>query len=506
MAADMEAVGALPSPEVGKEEGSHEDGANEEPLNDKSAEEGFGSAPAGTSFRGLAGVRRTGRIWLTMGEFALKRWLIDQKWSYVGGYSEDKKRERRKRLARCVREGLLALGPTFIKIGQQFSTRVDLLSEEYVRELERLQDKVPPFDSELAMQIIEEDLGQPVSELFDEFTKEPIAAASLGQVHLAKLEGKPVVVKVQRPGLRELFEIDLANIKTLASLAQQFERSAYSNSGPSGKDWVAVMEECERVMYGEIDYEREGRSADEFARNFEKVEWIKVPAVYWERTSGRVLCMEYVPGTKINNVDELFKMGLDTSRIARLTVEAYLQQLLRHGLFQADPHPGNIAVDPANGGRLIFYDFGMVGRIDSDVRKGLLDLFYGVYEKSTDQCLDALSRMGVLLPTGDLSAIRRTTAYFLDSFEKRLQAQEEERKRTGENFSTAGKDLSKEELEGERKQALATLGEDILSVSRDQPFRFPSTFTFVARAFSMLDGLGKVSAPLLLFLPPFPTT
>lgn len=447
-----------------------------------------GAPPSASRFRGLSAMRRSMRIWLAVCEFLLKRWLVDQQWSYRNGYSEEKASERRRRLARWLKESLLSLGPTFIKIGQQFSTRVDLLSQELVQELESLQDTVPPFDSAEARRIVEEDLGAPLESLFDSFSLEPIAAASLGQVHLATLDGEQVIVKVQRPGLRDLFEVDMSNVKLLARIAQRIE-SSVSKQQSSAKDWVSIFEECERVLYQEIDYALEGKNADDFRYNFRDSDWIKVPYVYWSRTSTRVLCMEYVPGTKISKVEDLQNAGLQTGRLARLTVEAYLQQLLRHGLFQADPHPGNIAVD--NNGRIIFYDFGMVGRIDSKVRKGLLDLFYGVYEKSTDQCLDALVRMGVLVDTGDTTAIRRTAEYFLDSFEKRLNAQEAERARSGDDFADIGKGTAKEDLEAQREDIVATLGEDLLSVARDQPFRFPATFTFVARAFSMLDGLGK---------------
>jgi len=452
------------------------------------AERESGVAPEDARLGGLTAVRRSARIWLRMFEFLLRQWLVEQRWAYRSGFSEERARGRRQSLARWLKDTLLSLGPTFIKIGQQFSTRVDLLSSEIVTELETLQDTVPPFDAASARCIVEQDLGAPLEQLFDSFALEPIAAASLGQVHLATLDGEQVVVKVQRPGLRNLFEVDMRNVKLLARFAQRIEGAVFKQQS-SAKDWVSIFEECERVLYQEIDYALEGKNAEEFGFNFANSDWIKVPRVFWSRTSTRVLCMEYVPGIKISKIRELELAGLHTGRLARLTVEAYLQQLLRHGLFQADPHPGNIAVDRE--GRIIFYDFGMVGRIDSKIRKGLLDLFYGVYEKSTDQCLDALVRMGVLVDSGDQTAVRRTAEYFLDSFEQRLNAQDAERQKSGSDFADVGKGTAKEDLEAQRDDIVATLGEDLLSVAKDQPFRFPATFTFVARAFSMLDGLGK---------------
>jgi predicted unusual protein kinase regulating ubiquinone biosynthesis (AarF/ABC1/UbiB family) len=204
--------------------------------------------------------------------------------------------------------------------------------------------------------------------------------------------------------------------------------------------------------------------------------------------------MEYCPGLKINRVDDIEKLGLDRSLLARYSVESYLQQILRYGFFHADPHPGNIAVDDgAPGGRLIFYDFGMMGSIRPGIRGGLLELFYAVYEKDANKCLDALVTMGVLVPTGDLTAVRRTAQFFLDSFEQRLAEQKAQRAELGnEAYNAEFKpQRTKDEKTNRRKQILSSIGEDLLSVSKDQPFRFPATFTFVVRAFSVLDGIGK---------------
>ena len=178
--------------------------------------------------------------------------------------------------------------------------------------------------------------------------------------------------------------------------------------------------------------------------------------------------------------------------LARRTVESYLQQLLTFGFFHADPHPGNVAADAVEGGRLIYYDFGMMGSIPNDVRGGLLELFYGVYERNVDGCLDALIKMGVLVPGGDRTAIRRTGEFFLKSFEDRLTAQKEERQKLEEQYSSGFKpQLTKEEKKAKRKEILSAIGEDLLVASADKPFRFPATFTFVVRSFTVLDGIGK---------------
>lgn len=441
-----------------------------------------------SKFKSYSTFQRTWEIWSFAFVFFFKLWKVNQKWSYKGGMTDAKVSERKGELAAWLREGLVRLGPTFIKIGQQFSTRVDVLAPEFIKELEKLQDNVPPFPSETAIAIVENSLGKKVSEVFEEFDPTPIAAASLGQVHVAKLKGERVVVKVQRPGLKDLFDIDLKNVRVLAQWLQKVD----PKSDGAARDWVAIYDECSRILYQEIDYTLEGKNADLFRKNFANTPWVKVPEVLWEYTSPEVLTMEYVPGIKINKIAELDKAGVDRQLLARRTVESYLQQLLTYGFFHADPHPGNVAADAVEGGRLIYYDFGMMGTIPNDVRGGLLELFYGVYQRNVDGCLDALVKMGVLVPGGDRTAVRRTGEFFLRSFEDRLTAQKEEKKKLDEAYSGTFKpQLTKEEKKAKRKQILSAIGEDLLVASADKPFRFPATFTFVVRSFTVLDGIGK---------------
>ncbi|KAJ6740748.1 ABC TRANSPORTER-LIKE PROTEIN [Salix purpurea] len=445
-------------------------------------------APGGrwSRFKTYSTVQRTLEIWGSVLTFIFKAWLNNQKFSYRGGMTEEKKKVRRKALAKWLKESILRLGPTFIKIGQQFSTRVDILAQEYVDQLSELQDQVPPFPSETAVSIVEEELGAPVDDIFDRFDYEPIAAASLGQVHRARWKGHEVVVKVQRPGLKDLFDIDLKNLRVIAEYLQKVD----PKSDGAKRDWVAIYDECAYVLYQEIDYTKEGANAELFASNFKEMEYVKVPAIYWEYTTPQVLTMEYVPGIKINKILALDQLGVDRKRLGRYAVESYLEQILSHGFFHADPHPGNIAVDDVNGGRLIFYDFGMMGSISPNIREGLLEAFYGIYEKDPDKVLEAMIQMGVLVPTGDMTAVRRTAQFFLNSFEERLAAQRREREMEAAELGFK-KPLSKDEKIEKKKQRLAAIGEDLLSIAADQPFRFPATFTFVVRAFSVLDGIGK---------------
>eukprot|EP01025_Chloroclados_australasicus_P030844 TRINITY_DN31030_c0_g2_i1.p1 TRINITY_DN31030_c0_g2~~TRINITY_DN31030_c0_g2_i1.p1 ORF type:complete len:772 (-),score=97.13 TRINITY_DN31030_c0_g2_i1:306-2621(-) len=436
--------------------------------------------------------RRTIEIWFFAFKFAFKYWLLGRKWTYgKEGMTAERVSERKSELAKWLREGLVKLGPTFIKIGQQFSTRVDVLSQEFTKELELLQDQVPPFSPDAAQKIIEQDFGKPIKEIYDEFELRPIAAASLGQVHMARLNGDRVVVKVQRPGLRELFAIDLKNLRVLAQWLQNVD----PKSDGAARDWVAIYDECSRILYEEIDYELEAQNANDFRQNFSAKEWVKVPDVLMSYTSKRVLTMEYAPGVKVNNGNAIDKMGVDRKQLARYLVESYLEQLLTFGFFHADPHPGNVAVDAENGGRLIYYDFGMMGRIPGQVKVGLLDLFYGVYQKDPDRCLDALVDMGVLVPGSDRMAIRRTAEFFLNSFQERLVQQRQEKESNPDSQSSFKPQRTKDEAKARRKQILASIGEDLVLAAADQPFRFPAEFTFVVRSFTVLDGIGKSLDP-----------
>ncbi|MEM9539026.1 MAG: AarF/ABC1/UbiB kinase family protein [Cyanobacteria bacterium P01_E01_bin.42] len=409
--------------------------------------------------------RRRVDIWRAVLTFLTELWWDGKQWSYPGGYSDEKRQKRREKQAAWLRESCLELGPTFIKVGQLFSTRADLFPAEYVAELSKLQDQVPAFSYEQAAAIVEEDTGKPIGELFRHFEPTPLAAASLGQVHKAQLHsGEEVVVKVQRPGLKQLFTIDLAILKRIA---QYFQNHPYWGKG---RDWMGIYAECCKILWEETDYLNEGRNADNFRRNFRHFDWVNVPRVYWRYVSPRVLTLEYMPGIKISHYEALEAAGLDRKLLARLGAEAYLRQLLNDGFFHADPHPGNMAVAPD--GALIFYDFGMMGRIKTNVREGLMETLFGIAEKNSDRVIASLIELDALKPTGDLSPVRRSIQYMLDNF----------------------MDKPFEE------QSIEAIGEDLYEIAYDQPFRFPATFTFVMRAFSTLEGVGKGLDPEFNFM------
>ncbi|KAD3066630.1 hypothetical protein E3N88_34510 [Mikania micrantha] len=329
------------------------------------------------------------------------------------------------------------------------------------------QDRVPAFAPEKAKGCIEKELGAPVDVLFKEFEEQPIAAASLGQVHRAILHnGEKVIVKVQRPGLKKLFDIDLRNLKLILEYFQRNE----TLGGPT-KDWIGIYNECEKILYQEIDYINEGKNADRFRRDFRNIKWVRVPQVFWDYTATKVLTMEFVPGIKINNLEAIKERGYNRSRISSHAIESYLIQILKTGFFHADPHPGNLAIDVDES--LIYYDFGMMGEIKSFTREKLMDLFYAIYEKDAKKVMNSLISLEALQPTGDISSVRRSIQFFLD------------------NSLNQSPD---------HKQTLAAIGEDLFSIATDQPFQFPSTFAFIIRAFSTLEGVGYSLDPKFSFV------
>ena len=415
--------------------------------------------------RNYSRLRRRIDIWTFVLTLVFKFWRNDKKWTYVNGYSEEQRTVRRRIQAIWIRENLLELGPTFIKVGQLFSTRADLFPIEYVEELSKLQDRVPAFDFEQVKEIIEKDFGNTLDSLFLNFDPTPLAAASLGQVHKAQLKsGEEVVVKIQRPGLPQLFTIDLGILKQITRYFQSHPRWG------KGRDWLGIYEECSRILWLETDYLNEGRNADTFRRNFRTANWVKVPKVYWRYTSPSVLTLEYMPGIKISDYEALEVAGLERKTLAQLGAKAYLQQLLNDGFFHADPHPGNLAVSAD--GALIFYDFGMMGNIKANVKEKLMEMLFGITEKNAERVVKALVDLEALEISDDPGPVRRSVQFMLDNF----------------------MDKPFEE------QSINQISEDLFEIAYDQPFRFPATFTFVMRAFSTLEGVGKGLDPEFNFM------
>jgi predicted unusual protein kinase regulating ubiquinone biosynthesis (AarF/ABC1/UbiB family) len=366
----------------------------------------------------------------------------------------------RNRRAQWLVGTLLDLGPTFIKIGQALSTRADLLPLEYIQALSQLQDRVPAFPTEQAIAIIEQELGASLNQLYQDFDPVPLAAASLGQVHKARLHtGEEVVVKVQRPGLDKLFDLDFKTLHKLVKVGDRFFPWARQYN------LEAIYQEFTDILYKEINYIQEAMNADRFRYNFRHHPRIVVPKVYPKYTTPRVLTMEYVPGIKVDDRKSLEACGIDVKEINTLGVCSYLKQLLQDGFFQADPHPGNMAVTQT--GNLIFYDFGMMAEVPPVNREQMVQTFFAVLKKDADQVISTLTSMGLIEPVADMTPVRRVTRFMLEKFtEKPIELQEFNQVRS-----------------------------EVYALFEQQPFRLPAKMTFILKALTTLDGVARSLDP-----------
>jgi ubiquinone biosynthesis protein len=310
-----------------------------------------------------------------------------------------------------VRLALEELGPTFVKLGQILSTRPDIIPLKYIKELEKLQDEVPPYSYDLVVQMVQKELGANVSELFQSFDEKPFAAASLGQAHKAilKEDKVKVVVKVQRPDMEKIIETDLDILFQLARLTERYipESRLY--------DPVGVAEEFAKTIRMELDYGTEGRNAERFRKNFKEDKTVYVPKVYWELSSKYILTMEYIEGIKINHLKELDKAGYNRKKLAENGAKAFMKQMLIDGFFHADPHPGNILV--MENEIIGFMDFGMMGKIDKESREKYIDLLIAVLEYDSNKTLAGMLELGFTSQeTIDTRSLKMDIADILDQY------------------------------------------------------------------------------------------
>ena len=311
--------------------------------------------------------------------------------------------------AERIRLALEELGPTFIKLGQLLSIRPDLLPKDFIEHLELLQDKVQPIPYEKIRKVIEEELGEVVTGIFSSFEEQPLASASIGQVHKGTLHtGESVVVKVQRPGVRRQVEVDLIILFDLARLAEK--RTKWG----AHYKLVDIAEELARTITEELDYSIEGRNGERLAEYFTKDKTVKFPKVYWDYTSKRVLMMEYVNFAKINNFSLLKEQGYSNEKIVENLTTALLKQIYLHGFFHADPHPGNLGVLP--GEVILFMDFGMVGRLDEDLRERFVAMILAIISKDVNGIIDILLEIGVATRKVNRQALKKDITRLMDRY------------------------------------------------------------------------------------------
>lgn len=374
--------------------------------------------------------------------------------------SDESKEKQLEKQSVWLKESLIELGPTFIKIGQSLGTRADLLPLSYVKQLSLLQDQVPPFPTAEAYARIEAELGRKIHEAYAEIDAAPIAAASLGQVYRARLHtGEEVAIKVQRPNLEETISFDLSILRRITEYLNRIPQVS------DNADWSGLLREFDQTIHEEMDYVKEGHNADRFRENFKKWRVIHVPKIHWSYSTRHVLTMEFIRGTKVIDLEALRARRISPVKVNRLLIRTYLKQLLEDGFFHADPHPGNLLV--MDNGRLAFFDFGMTGRITTRLQSQMIDAFFHVVSKDVQGLAQDLINLNFLKPGVDPETIRPIVEGL---FQHYLNL------KLGEvNFKE--------------------LTYDLAEVMYEYPFRLPANFTYIMRALMTLEGIGIVTDP-----------
>lgn len=395
--------------------------------------------------------------------YAIRLWLTHKLLGLVRRFvlgSNANREENQEKQAIWLKEKLIDLGPTFIKMGQSMGTRADLLPLPFVKELGTLVDSVPPFPNDIAFARIEHELGCKINEMYAEFELEPVAAASLGQVYRARLHtGEEVAVKVQRPNLEATIKGDIVILKKVANFAERFPKLN------ENADWTGMLREFDVTIHEEMDYVAEGQSAERFRDSFKNWSNVHVPTIYWNATTSKVMTMEFIHGTKVTDLEEQKRLNISPEKVNRLLIKTYLKQLLEDGFFHADPHPGNLLV--MDDGRLAFFDFGMVGRITPQLQAKMIDAFFHVVAKDPSGIADDLIALDFLKPGTRHDVVKPVVErMFQFHLDRKL------------------KDINFKELTY-----------DLADVMYDYPFRLPSNFTFIMRALMTLEGIGIITDP-----------
>ena len=398
-------------------------------------------------------------IWRAVLTLLVLLWWDGQAWTYRGGATRERRAARQQQRAQWLTRQLLDLGSAFIKLGQLLSSRPDILPAGWVSELASLQDNVPAFSFDRVQTVLEEELGQRCAEVID-LDPQPLGAASLAQVHRASLRsGRQVVLKVQRQGLDRRFRLDLDVMQQVAAVLQRHP------TWGRGRDWPAMARECRRVLLRELDFRVEAQYAARFRQQFLDDEQIRIPGVIWELSTRRVLCLDYLPGIKINDREAMLEAGINPSDVAEIGAASYLKQLVRFGFFHADPHPGNLAV--ASDGALIYYDFGMMGVLSDGLRRRLGSMVRAAAARDSAALVAELQAAGLIGTEIDVGPVRRLVRVMLQDA-------------LTPPFSS---------------NVIDKLSGDLYDLVYGQPFRLPVELIFVMRALSTFEGVGRSLDP-----------
>ncbi len=385
--------------------------------------------------------------------------------------------ERIRRVAAAFRKLAVRMGGVMIKVGQFLSARLDVLPREITDELTGLQDEVAPESFEDIRSVAEAEFGCTLEERFTEFEVKPMAAASIGQVHCAHLcvtspEGEPcppVVVKVQRPHIEEIVDVDLSAIRQVGRWLMRWKTIKKHVNVPG------LIEEFSRTLYEEMDYLHEGKNAETFAENFKDDNSIRVPKVIWSHTTKRVLTLEDVGAIKITDYDALDKAGIPRKAVADRLVDTYFKQIFEDGFFHADPHPGNLFVKPEPTGDdphafvLTFIDFGMTGTLAKDIFTGMREVLLAVGTQDSKRMIRAFQTMNLLLPGADLDLLERATRRVLDRF-----------------WGKSTRDMMDMHAE-EAQQFFDEFGD----LMYEMPFQIPNNLILFGRCMGILSGMAS---------------
>ena len=361
--------------------------------------------------------------------------------------------------ARKLTARIASLGPSFIKLAQVFAIRADIVPQIYVEALSALHDRVPPFPTSEVQRRIQEELKQPLQSVFDSFNEEPLAAASLGQVHRARYKEEEVIVKVLRPGVEELVATDIRIVQNFLFVIEQFIEHHTIRAAR------AIVEEFSRVIVEEMDFEHEAENIERFGNLFRQSDFVIIPKVHREVTTTRVLVMQFFEGFRVTEVDEIVRHNIDVPRMIQNLIEFYGDQLLVHGFFHADPHPGNILIRPD--ARIVLLDFGMVLEITSDFRQDLLRVAIAGVRRDVDELIRLFYKLELLEPDVSPSMVREAAQSIISiHYDKHLT-----------------------------QRQIQEITNQILSTFYRFPLRLPSSLVYILRTGVLIEGIGLAYDP-----------